>query len=103
MIQGGMPELMNAVAQRRLIGFFDRIGAVLGRSERREAFAIYAHGILGDGDRKSIEPIAARACADPGRADAAHQRLLHFAADSPWSDRAVRREAARYAIDAMTE
>lgn len=42
-------------------------------------------------------------CADPVRADAAHQRLLHFAADSPWSDHAVRREASRYAIDAMTE
>lgn len=97
-----MPELMNAAAERRLVGFLDKIGAVLGRRERRESFATYAYGILGDGDRKSIEPIAARACADPGRADAAHQRLLHFAADSPWNDRDVRREAGRYAIDAMT-
>jgi SRSO17 transposase len=101
MIKQGMPELMNAAGERRLVGFFDKIGAVLGRRERRESFAIYARGILGDGDRKSIEPIAARACADPDLADAAHQRLLHFAADSPWSDRAVRREASRYAIDAM--
>ena len=31
-----------------------------------------------------------------------HQRLLHFAADSPWSDRDARREAERYAIDAIT-
>lgn len=98
-----MAKMMGAAAERRLVTFFDNIGAVLGRKERRESFAIYAHGILGDGDRKSIEPIAARACADPDRADAAHQRLLHFAADSPWSDRAVRREAARYAIESMSE
>lgn len=77
------------------------IGVVLGDMRRRESFAIYAMGLFGDGERKSIEPIAARACADPGKADAAHQRLLHFAADSPWSDCAVRREAAYYALSAM--
>jgi SRSO17 transposase len=97
-----MPKVMDAASERRLVGYFDRMGAVLGRKERRESFAIYAHGIMGDGERKSIEPIAARACADPKLANAAHQRLLHFAADSPWSDRAARREAERYAIGEMT-
>jgi SRSO17 transposase len=97
-----MPNLMNAAAERRLADYFDRIGRVLGRDDRRASFAVYAMGILGDGERKSIEPIAARACADPARADAEHQRLLHFAVDSRWSDHGVRREAARYAIGAMT-
>lgn len=98
-----MPNLMNAAAERRLAAYFDQIGGVLGRDDRRASFAIYALGIFGDGERKSIEPIAARACADPKRADAEHQRLLHFALDSRWSDRDVRREAARYAIDVMTK
>ena len=97
-----MPELMNAVAEQRLTEYFDRIGAVLGRPERRASFAIYAFGVLGEGERKSLEPIAARACADPDRADAEHQRLHHFALDSPWDDHAVRLEAARYALAAMT-
>src|SRR5580765_4124192 len=97
-----MANLMNAAAERRLSVYFDRIGAVLGRKGRRESFALYAEGVFGDGERKSIEPIAARACADPARADAEHQRLLHFALDAPWSDDAVRREAASYALDAMT-
>src|SRR3954469_11047688 len=97
-----MANLMNAAAQRRLSEYFDRIGALLGRKGRRESFALYAEGVLGDGERKSIEPIAARACADPARADSEHQRLLHFALDAPWSDGAVRREAARYALEAMT-
>jgi len=97
-----MPNLMNAAAERRLSAYVDRIGAVLGRKGRRESFALYAAGILGDGERKSIEPIAARACGDPTRTDAMHQRLLHFALDAPWSDADVRREAAHYALDAMT-
>ncbi len=97
-----MANLMNAAAERRLSEYFDRIGSLLGRKGRRESFALYAEGVLGDGERKSIEPISARACADPARADAAHQRRLHFALDAPWSDADVRREAARYALDAMT-
>ena len=98
-----MPSLMNAAAEQRLVSYFDRIGDALGRRERRESFAVYALGIFGDGERKSIEPIAARACADPTRADAEHQRLLHFALDSPWRDEDVRAEAARYALTAMTK
>lgn len=97
-----MPELMDPAAEQRLAEYFDRIGRVLGRPERRASFAVYALGVLGEGERKSLEPIAARACADPARADAEHQRLHHFALDSPWNDHAVRREAARYALDAMT-
>lgn len=97
-----MPELTKEGAEQRLFEYFDRIGQVLGRPERRESFSVYAMGILGDGERKSLEPIAARACADPLRADAEHQRLHHFATDSPWDDHAVRRVAARHALGPMT-
>jgi SRSO17 transposase len=60
-------------------------------------------GLLAEGERKSMEPIAARACADPDETDAHHQRLQHFLTDSPWSDREVRRTAASYALGAMTD
>lgn len=86
----------------RLAGYFVRIGAILGHKKRRESFATYAMGLLGDGARKSVEPIACRACGDPSRADALHQKLLHFVANSEWSDREVRRTAARYVIEEMT-
>lgn len=89
-------------AQRRLDEYFSRIGVILGNDERRASFAIYAQGLFGDGERKSVEPIAARACADPALVDPMHQRLLHFLNESRWDDREVRREAARYAVDAMT-
>jgi hypothetical protein len=45
--------------------FKHRLGARLKDRRKRESFAMYAFGILGDGERKSTEPIAARTCADP--------------------------------------
>ena len=94
---------MNAAAVQRLERYFQQIGDVLGEESRRGSFALYAMGLLGDGERKSVEPIAARTCPDPARVDAMHQRLLHFAVDSKWSDWDVRRQAARYALEAMTQ
>lgn len=88
--------------QARLDDFLRRVGDILGHSKRRASFATYAVGLLNDGERKSVEPIAARACADPGAVDAAHQRLLHFLSDSKWSDHDVRRVAAQYGLRAMT-
>lgn len=93
---------MESPIEQRLEEYFDRMGAVLGHPSRRASFAIYALGLLGDGERKSVEPIAARACADPRLVEPMHQRLLHFLVDSPWDDRRVRRTAAEYAIAAMT-
>lgn len=95
-------NFMNEAAVARLEKYFGPIGELLGNDERRASFATYAMGILSDAERKSAEPLAARACADPLQADAGHQRLLHFLANSKWSDHAVRRETARQALAAMT-
>ncbi|WP_450097578.1 IS701 family transposase [Stigmatella hybrida] len=94
---------MEGAAVQRLERYFQKIGDVLEEESRRGSFALYAMGLLGDGERKSVEPIAARACPDPKRVDAVHQRLLHFTVDSKWSDRDVRRVAAQYALEAMTK
>lgn len=96
-----MSYAMDSAGQGRLTEYFDGIGAILGNRNRRQSFAIYAYGILGDGERKSVEPMAARACGDPARARAMQEKLLHFVADSQWDDATVRRYAARYALDAM--
>lgn len=82
--------------------YFDKLGGVLGDARRRASFAMYAMGLFGDGDRKSVEPIAARAAGDPDETERAHDRLLHFMTDSRWSDAEVRRLAAKEALDAMT-
>jgi SRSO17 transposase len=95
--------ILDAAGAQRLKSFIDGVGAELGNKKRRASFAVYAMGLLGDGERKSMEPIAARACGVPKDADAWHQRLGHFMTDSAWSDRAVRRFGAQYALSAMAE
>jgi SRSO17 transposase len=99
-----MPDFeLDDAAERRMGSFFDRIGDVLRNKRRRASFAMYALGLLGEGDRKSAEPIAARACGDPSLCDAYHARLLHFLADSVWDDHGVRRAATEYAIGVLVE
>lgn len=93
---------MDAAAEGRLQQYINGVGEVLGHPQRRAAFASYALGLLSDLDRKSVEPIAALTCPDPERVDAAHQSLLHFVSTSDWDDHAVRRFAAKYAMDAMS-
>ena len=92
----------DAAVVMRLQRYLDGVGGLLGNDSRRASFATYVMGLLSEGERKSVEPIAARACPDVHRVDAEHQRLLHFIGVSEWNDRDVRRYAARHALDAMT-
>lgn len=93
---------MTPEVHGRMHEFFDkRIGQHLPRPEQRESFATYALGIVGEGERKSVEPIAARVTGDERTCKRMHDRLLHFIGRSPWSDHLVRREAASYAIEAL--
>ncbi|GAC1664775.1 MAG: IS701-like element ISBj9 family transposase [Candidatus Dormibacteraceae bacterium] len=97
-----MTQFLDGAGIERLEKYFDEIGEVLGDERRRASFAMYAMGLFGEGERKSVEPIAARACGDPDETERAHDRLLHFMTDSKWSDRGVRSAAAKHALSAMT-
>jgi SRSO17 transposase len=100
---GAMSYEMDEAGAARVAGYFNGvIGRHVPRRDQRASFATYAFGILADGERKSVEPIAARACADDEACERMHDRLLHFVREGAWSDRDVRREASRYAIAAMT-
>jgi len=87
---------LGSDGQQRLEEYFELIGDVLGREERRASYAAYAMGLLADGARKSMEPIAARMDPNPGRVGAGHQRIQHFLTDSDWDDLAVRRAASEH-------
>ncbi len=92
---------MEQSAGDRLKRFLEGLGQQLRDKRQRASFAMYAMGLLNEGERKSMEPIAARACGVPERTQAFHERLVHFTSSSAWRDEPVRRYAARYAIDAM--
>src|SRR5258708_13149871 len=96
-----MEQFLDGNGIERLEKYLHEIGDVLNEDRRRASFAMYAMGLFGEGDRKSVEPIAARACGDPLGTERAHDRLLHFMTDSQWSDRAVRQKASPHALPAM--
>ena len=87
----------------RLTKYLDLIGDVLATPNRRENFAKYALGLIGDGGRKSMEPIAVKDCVEVRKAEAAHQRIQHFITDATWDDHEVRLAAARYALEPITQ
>ncbi len=79
---------------------FERYTAELmravGHSDRAEPFRLYCAGLLLPGERKSVEPMAARLV--PGDVRSAHQRMHHLVADSPWSDDRVLSAIRDYAL-----
>lgn len=90
-------------AEARLHGYLDGISDILQSKRRREGFALYACGIFGEGARKSVEPIAARACGSAAQTEAMHRKLLRFVGESEWEDRPLREYAARYAVEQMQQ
>src|SRR5262249_37792754 len=62
----------------RLAAFAAEVFAPLGRSDQRRWGERYVRGLLGEGRRKSMEPMAARLGVD-------RQGLQQFLADAPWS------------------
>lgn len=65
--------------QKDLAGFVDHFKIELGRSERRHWCGMYLSGLMVDGERKSIQPMAARlGCGD-------EQSMSQFVNQSPWA------------------
>lgn len=94
---------MDDNAQGRLDGFFKRIGTHLPDVRQRASFAMYALGLMGKSERKSVEPIAAEVCKDPKDCQRLQHSLLEFLRVGRWGDEPVRLEAARYAIEAVSQ
>ena len=71
-------SVQEAAWGRELERWFAPLLAHLSRAEQRTWAPLYLRGLLGPGERKSIEPIAERVA--PGKS----QSLHHFIAVSPW-------------------
>lgn len=76
--------------------YVSALAGAVGHADRRWALEAYVTGLLLPGERKSVEPMAARL--DPAHVSRAHQALHHFVATSPWDDTAVLRVAREYAL-----
>lgn len=64
-------------------------------------FRSYCAGLILPGDRKSVEPMAARI--EPRRVQATHQSLHHMVAKADWSDQAVLAAVRSQVLPKITE
>jgi SRSO17 transposase len=87
--------------EERFDDYVERLGDVLGHADRRAPLRACTTGLLLPGERKSVEPMAARV--DPFRVGAAHQSLHHFVAKAPWDDDALLRAVRGHVLPAMLE
>src|SRR6188472_3130667 len=87
--------------EERFGNYVGRLSDTLGHADRRGPLRAYATGLLLPGERKSVEPMAARV--DPFRVGAAHQSLHHFVAKAAWDDATLLRAVRDYALPALLE
>src|SRR6266487_3524288 len=85
----GMTPQQIAEVRPRLLAFAGQMFGGLVRKDQRAAGELYVRGLLTDGQRKSMQPMAARLGVD-------HQRLQQFITSSTWDYVAVRRNVARW-------
>src|SRR4051794_40073797 len=78
----------------RLVEFAERMLAGVPRSDQRAKGELYLRGLLTDGARKSMQPMADRLGVD-------HQGLQQFVTSSTWDHEVVRANVARWAVKAI--
>jgi SRSO17 transposase len=74
----GLSERELARVRGRLVEFSEEMFASMRRKDQRRWGEVYLRGLMLDGKRKSIEPMAARL------ADGDEQCLQQFVNQSPW-------------------
>lgn len=80
--QGGVQS-----SERRFAAYVEPLARALGHADRAAPLKAYCTGLILPGERKSVEPMAARL--EPARVQATHQSLHHFVAKADWSDEAL--------------
>lgn len=87
--------------EQRLAVYMDGLAGVVGHADRQEPLKNYCKGLLLPGERKSVEPMAARLASDNvGRM---HQSMHHLVADSPWDDKAMLSQVRAQVLPPLTK
>jgi len=73
--------------EKRFAAYVEGLAEAAGHADRHLPLKNYCTGLLLPGERKSVEPMAARLAGD--NVPRMHQSLHHVVADAPWSDEAV--------------
>lgn len=79
--------------------FLERLTEAVGHADRRDPLRAYMTGLLLAGERKSVEPMAAKI--DPKRIGARHQSMHHFVATAPWDEKRMIAVARDYMLEQL--
>ena len=85
--------------EQRFAAYIKGLAEAAGHADRNVPLKNYCTGLLLSGERKSVEPMAARLAPDNVRR--MHQSLHHVVADAPWSDEAVLDRCLDFILPAM--
>jgi SRSO17 transposase len=77
----------------------DGLAQAAGHEDRQVPLKNYCKGLLLPGERKSMEPMAARL--DPTKVQPMRQSLHHLVAKAPWSDEALLEQVRKEVLPAM--
>jgi len=84
---------------KRFAAYVDGLAIAAGHEDRRTPLTDYCKGLLLPGERKSIEPMAARL--NPHNVQATRQSLHHLVAKAPWSDSTLLDHVRQKVLPAM--
>jgi SRSO17 transposase len=84
---------MNTGLEARFDRYCAAIVGTLAHADRAQPARWYLKGLMLPGERKSVEPMAARV--QPGNVPSAHQSMHHLVADAAWSDEAMLQAVAK--------
>ena len=85
--------------EKRFAAYIDGLATAAGHQDRQEPLKNYCKGLLLPGERKSIEPMAARL--NPHNVQATRQSLHHLVAQAPWSDQGLLDHVRQQVLPAM--
>ena len=85
--------------EKRFAAYMDGLANAAGHADRHAPLKNYCLGLLLPGERKSVEPMAARLAPDNVRR--MHQSLHHLVADAPWNDEEMLAQVRREVLPAM--
>jgi SRSO17 transposase len=85
--------------EKRFAAYVDGLATAAGHEDRRAPLKDYCKGLLLPGERKSIEPMAARL--NPSNVQATRQSLHHLVAKARWSDQTLLDHVRQQVLPAM--
>ena len=92
---------MGNSVESRFESYVDVMEEALGHADRATPASWYLRGLMLPGQRKSVEPMAARV--HPADVRSAHQSMHHLVADSEWSDKALLAAVAREVVPVLSQ